>query len=260
MDFDESRLYLPGDDIRSIDWRVTARSGTAHTKVYREERERPVFVVVDFCASMFFGTRVAFKSVIAAQTAATLAWAAAANADRVGAVIFAEDEHHEMRPAAGRRGVLRVLRGLARASVSSGAVAAAAPLAQALLRVRRVARPGSLIFVCSDFYTLDEDAVRHLRRLSQHNEMVACWIFDPLEAQAPPPGRYAVTDGVTRVLVATTGAAARRAFTAGFDGRRQRLQVLAREGGVRLVPIATDANVAECLQRGLSSAGARAGR
>ncbi|MFC1665084.1 DUF58 domain-containing protein, partial [Pseudomonadota bacterium] len=159
MDYDESRIYFPGDDIRTMDWRVTARTGVPHSKLYKEERERPVFMLVDFGASMFFGTQTAFKSVVATQAAAILSWAAIAHGDRVGALIFSDSGHREVKPAGGRRGVLRLLNQLVSASKFT-APSASNPrmLAEALQRTRRVCRPGSLLFILSDFYQLDYDA------------------------------------------------------------------------------------------------------
>ena len=107
INFEEVRRYQPGDEIRHMDWRVTARTGEPHLKLFQEERERPVIFVVDFTASMFFGTRVAFKSVIAARVATLLAWAALARGDRVGSLIFSEHGHQDLRPRGGRSGVLR---------------------------------------------------------------------------------------------------------------------------------------------------------
>ncbi len=258
MDFDESRLYLPGDDIRTIDWRVTARTGVAHTKVYREERERPVFLVVDFSPTMFFGTRVAFKSVVAAEAAAMLAWAAAAGGDRIGALVFGGGAHRELRPAGGRRGVLGVLTVLAgHAAARAPAEAGDRDLAHALLRTRRVARPGSLIFVISDFYALSDDAERHLTRLRLHNDVAACWVFDRLEVQAPPPGRYAVSDGRARAVIETGAGRVRRAYGAPFARRRRRLEAITRDAGVTLVALETGADVGETLRRGLAAQTAR---
>ena len=106
MEFEEVRAYQPGDDIRNMDWRVTARTGRPHTKLFREERERPVLFLVDLGPSMAFGTRVAFKSVVAARAAALLAWAARDNGDRIGGIVFAGKRHRELRPAARERGML----------------------------------------------------------------------------------------------------------------------------------------------------------
>ncbi|MEL0036505.1 MAG: DUF58 domain-containing protein [Gammaproteobacteria bacterium] len=97
MDFDEARLYQPGDDIRNIDWRVTARTGKAHTKLFKEERERPVFILIDQSARLFFGSKVAFKSVIAARASALLVWACVNAGCRIGGVIFDDNNHLEHR-------------------------------------------------------------------------------------------------------------------------------------------------------------------
>src|SRR6056300_461999 len=106
IDFEEVRSYQPGDDIRTIDWRVTARTGSAHTKLFREERERPVLVVVDQRSSMFFGSSHCFKSVLAAQLASLIAWSALDAGDRVGGLVFNGEEHREIRPRRSRKNVL----------------------------------------------------------------------------------------------------------------------------------------------------------
>ena len=103
VDYAESRIYQPGDDIRQMDWRVTARTGKPHTKVFREERNRPVIVWLDLRRPMLFATRGAFKGVRAAEAAALVAWSAVANGDRLGGLVFSETEHHELRPALGSR-------------------------------------------------------------------------------------------------------------------------------------------------------------
>lgn len=118
MEYDESRLYQPGDDVRHLDWRVTARTGKAHTKLFREERERPVFLWVDCRAPMFFATRGRFKSVAAAQIAALLAWSAVHDGDRIGSVLFTEATHREIKPQRGKTGALRLFRELAGAGVA----------------------------------------------------------------------------------------------------------------------------------------------
>ncbi|MDT8321412.1 MAG: DUF58 domain-containing protein [Xanthomonadales bacterium] len=195
VDFVESRNYQPGDDIRNMDWRVTARTGRPHTKVFQEERERPVLVVLDASSSLFFGTRKRLKSVAAGELAAAIAWSAVRRGDRVGGFLFAAGRHRELRPAGGRRGAMRMIQGLAdwlqpeRADDGTRE-----PLSGALERVRHAARPGSLIIVISDFFNLDEDCNRHLSRLRQHNDVIGCQVLDPAEYRLPP-GRYPITDG-----------------------------------------------------------------
>src|SRR5690606_436223 len=112
VDFEEHRAYQPGDDIRTIDWRVTARTGRPFTKVFREERERPVIIGIDQSASMYFGSQVAFKSVVAAEAAAIICWTTVDNGDRVGGVVFNESEQDLIKPRRGKRSALRLLNAL----------------------------------------------------------------------------------------------------------------------------------------------------
>ncbi len=254
MEFAESRIYQPGDDVRSIDWRVTARTGRAHTKLFQEERERPVILLVDLGASMFFGTRTAYKSVLAAETAALIAWAAMHGGDRVGALVAGRSAHLELKPVSGRRGVLRVLRALAALSrpVTEGN-GQQTGLGDSLLRARHVARPGSLLVVISDFYGLDEDAAGHLSRMRQHNDMLACWIHDVLEREPPPPGRYGVSDGWQTATLDTAGRRARARYTASFAAQFERLRATLGRLAIPLLPIATGDDVAEALRRGASA-------
>lgn len=254
MEFAESRVYQPGDDVRSIDWRVTARTGRPHTKLFQEERERPVMLLVDLGASMFFGTRTAYKSVVAVETAALIAWAAMHVGDRVGALVAGRSAHTEIKPASGRRGVLRVLRALA--ALSRMAEEDEAPrigLSESLLRARHVARPGSLLVLISDFYGLDEDAAGHLSRVRQHNDMLACWIHDALEIAPPPPGRYAVSDGWQTATLDTVSHRARARYRRSFLAERERLRATLGRLAIPLLPIATGDDVAETLRRGASA-------
>ncbi len=250
IDYQESRNYQPGDDIRNMDWRVMARTGRPHTKLYQEERERPVIVMVDFSPSMFFATRGAFKSVVAARAAALIGWATIRNGDRIGAFFFGGGRHHEIRPAGGRRGVLRLIRDLA-AWTEPHDRTSADGLGEALRRLRRVARPGSLVFMLSDFYSLDDATDGHLTRLRQHNDLVACQILDPLELAPPPPGRYGVTDGHATRVLDTRSKALRNAYRDYFTAHDHRVRELLRKRAVPLVRLVTRDDVAETLRRGL---------
>jgi len=255
MDYQESRNYQPGDDVRSMDWRVTARSGQAHVKLYQEERERPVVLMIDLGPGMFFATRGAFKSVIAARAAALLGWAAVANGDRVGALLF-NGNHRELRPLGGQRGVLRLIRELV--TVTDPVQGMSAPanenhLNEALLRLRRVARPGSLVFILSDFYAIDEDTQRHLQRLRQHNDVVACQIVDALESEPPPPGRYAITDGMHSGIFDTRTAARRQAYTRYFTGHHRRVRELMQHCVIPLLRLATTDDVEQRMRDALAN-------
>ena len=202
VDFVESRNYLPGDDIRNLDWRVTARTGKPHTKIFQEERERPVLVVLDANPSLFFGTRTRLKSVAAGQMAAAIAWAAVRRGDRIGAFLCAPEGHRELRPAGGRRGALRVIQGLVDWLNPELAHTGFEPLSVSLERVRHAVRPGSLVLIISDFFNLDETCQRHLSRLRQHNDVIGCQVIDPAE-QSLPNGRYPISDGESSAMLDT---------------------------------------------------------
>ena len=254
MDYQESRIYQAGDDIRSMDWRVTARTGKAHTKLYQEERERPVVVCVDLNPGMFFASRGALKSVLAARAASLIGWAAAAHGDRIGALLF-NGEHHELPPRGGKHGVLRLIREL---------VTQSDPLQNlehpphpqglngALARLRRVSRPGSLIFLLSDFYGIDDETGNHLMRLRQHNDVLAIQIVDALELTAPPPARYGVTDGRQVGMLDTRSAAVQHAYNDFFNQHHQALRNLMRSRAIPLLQLPTDAEVADVLRRGFT--------
>jgi len=195
MDFLESRNYQPGDDIRNMDWRVTARTGRPHTKVFQEERERPVLVVLDASPSLYFGTRRVLKSVAAGQIAAAISWSTVRRGDRIGGFFFAPGRHRELRPAGGRRGAMRMIQGLVDwLQPEQVSAEASEPLSSALARVRHTVRPGSLVIIISDFFGLDENCNRHLSRLRQHNDVIGCQVLDAAECQLPA-GHYPITDG-----------------------------------------------------------------
>jgi uncharacterized protein (DUF58 family) len=258
MDYLESRAYQPGDDIRSMDWRVTARSGRAHVKLYQEERERPVVVMLDLGPGMFFATRGAFKSVIAARAAALIGWAAVQNGDRIGALLF-NGGHHELRPLSGQRGVLRLIRQLVSATdpvrgLDASYARNAGHLNDALARLRRVARPGSLVFILSDFYAIDDDTRRHLQRLRQHCDVVACQIVDELETEPLLPGRYAVSDGREHGVLDTRTAARRRACSDYFSSHHHAVTRLMQQCAVSLQRIRTTDDVAQSLRAAMAGA------
>jgi len=242
MDYLESRHYQAGDDIRNMDWRVTARAGRPHVKLYEEERERPVVTLVDLGPSMYFGTRGAFKSVVAARLAALVGWTAIANHDRIGAVLF-NGEHHELQPAGGRRSVLHLIRALAQAGEPASGLARraeAGALSKALARLRRVARPGSLLFLISDFYSADEESGRHLSQLRRHSDIVACQVADPLEVAPPPAGRYGVTDGNRAAVLDTRSQLVRSSYESRLARQRATILGLTAERGIPLVRVSTE--------------------
>ncbi len=203
MEFDEARHYQAGDDIRAIDWRVTARTGKTHTKIYREERERPVFVLCDLSESMQFGTQLLLKSIQAAHLTALISWAAAHRGDKVGALIFGGTRHHECKPMTRSKAVLAICHQLIQ--MQSAALTASSrqqnAFEDACARARRLARPGSLVYIISDFNQLNTAATQHIAQLSRHCEVKALMVTDPLESTLPQTSgqrEVVVTDGTSR--------------------------------------------------------------
>jgi uncharacterized protein (DUF58 family) len=250
MEFDESRLYVPGDDPRNMDWRVTARTGKAHVKRYREERERPVWLLVDLGPTMRFGTRTAFKSVIAARAAALLAWAASEQGDRTGGLIYDETRHFERHPAPRTRGLLPLLNALSQRPLP-GEDGGHAGFTQAAAHLTRLVRPGSLVFLLSDFHNALGHDASWLARLAMHSEVVLVDIVDPIEMVAPPAGWYPVTDGVQRAYFDTTNRTRRDAWRQHFADHSGRLTALARQHRAHLLRLRTDAPVGDALAQGL---------
>ena len=253
MEFDESRPYQPGDDPRSIDWRVTARSTTAYTKLFREERERPVLVVVDLRANMHFATRGCFKSVNASRAAALLAWAAHHRGDRLGGLIFGDTTHRELKPRLGRRAALHFVHELAEHPDWSGpgATGSVEPLSQAMSALRRVTRPGSLVVVVSDFNGFTRAAQSYLSSVARHNEVLAVFMHDPIEKALPPPGRYRIVAPDDELAIDTHSAAARRDYESEFRARSQELEKFCHRYGIHLMPMSTDDDPVSALQTAL---------
>lgn len=200
MAFAEVRLYQPGDDIRSIDWRVTARRQSPHTKLYEEERERPVLLICDLSPSLFFGSQGAYKQVRCAQLAGIIAWLGLWAGDQIGGLVFSGEDITLLRPARRKKNVLQLLDALARFQRDPAAKTAATPVAatgkspldSALREAHRVAHTGSRIFVISDFLALTDDTAGLLGALSRHNSVSALRVVDPLELNLPGSGRFAV--------------------------------------------------------------------
>lgn len=250
IDFAEVRVYQPGDDVRSIDWRVTARTQTPHTKLFQEEKERPVLILVDQAHAMFFGSRIAFKSVLAAEAAALLAWTGLDRGDRVGGIVFSDDDHREVRPRRTKHSVLRLLNeinnfnhALSRETIPSST----GYLSGALRNVRRVAKHGSTIFVISDFTDFDEDAKMHFRHLSRHNDIVGIHVSDLMERELPRPDIYTITNGVNRTRINTANPRYRRQYQAKFNAHLEEVRGEFRKAKSPLLEVLTSEELVETL-------------
>ena len=253
MDFLELRHYQPGDDIRAINWRVTARTGKTHIKLFREERERPVFLLVDYGPQMFFGTQVKFKSVVAAYVAAWLAWTANAYGDRVGGLIFsAAEKHKKLAPASGQRAVSRLLKALVDNQPTQEGYLQKGQFSSALVQLQKMAYPGSLICIISDFQGLDKEGETHIKRLAQHNDVLTVFIYDPLEKALPVlPGDYEMTDGQQTQTFNSTDYQLCQVYQARFERHHTDLETFFKQQAIRWLSLATNDNIVDVLRNNL---------
>lgn len=259
MEFDEARPYQASDDVRSIDWRVTARTATTHTKVFREERERPVLIAVDLRGPMLFGSQ-RLKSMVACDIAALLAWAGAAAGDRVGGLVYSPDKQWDSRSHKSRHGVLSLIQHLGDASASLVAAQGTADhlrLSAIIEECRRVATPGATLAIISDFHDLDDDCEKHLFQLARHCDLTLCQVVDPLEMDLPPPALYAVSDDREKRFIDSRNPKTREHFSNLFRQRQSELSQLGRRLALPVLSFATDRPALPVLHRAFS---ARRGR
>ncbi len=260
IDFEEFRPYQAGDDIRLIDWRVTARTGRPFTKVFREERERPVIIAVDQTHNMYFGSQIAFKSVIAAQAAALFCWLAIDNGDRVGGLVFSDVNSSLVRPKRSRRSALHLLNQVFQYNqklTEIGDPENQEPtdsgfrpgLAHALGQIRRITKPGSTLYVISDFVSLDEKALQYLNQLSRHNNVICCLIYDALEESLPVPGIYSITDGNRKGALNTHNSKARMRYREQFHERIEHLGGELDKLQIQLIKMRTNQLVVEQIRQ-----------
>ena len=243
IDFSEVRAYQPGDDVRTIDWRVTARKNKPHTKVFREERERLTLVVVDQTQSMFFGSQVRLKSVAAAEVAATAAWQALNHNDRVGGIIIGNEQVAIHKPYRNVKAVARLLADLARfnRALAPGTGAADGKcLHDSLAQLRRLAHTNYRIYLISDFEPMGAHWHDTFRALARRNEVIAVRVHDPLERELPPADRYTVTDGLTRWQFDAGNRGLRQHYSDRFDAHEAEFKTICQHSRVRYRPLPTN--------------------
>ena len=231
MEFAESRLYQPGDDVKSIDWRVTARTGQTHTKLFQEERERPIVILTDMRAMMQFGTRNRFKSNLAAELAAMMAWTGHDGGDRVGGLVMTRDGLRDFPAARTRRSVLGLLEALSEETRLERPIGTEATLAHALRRLRHRNRPGTLAFVISDFSDFGDESEKELRHLAVNAHVTNIQVSDPFDAALPPRGGR-LTDGEHALAVSALGGRKLERYAHEFEARKERLETVSRHHGM----------------------------
>jgi uncharacterized protein (DUF58 family) len=243
--FEEVRAYQPGDDIRTIDWNVTARMGHPFIKRFVEERELTVVLAVDCSGSNQFGTRLQQKREVAAELAAVLAFSAISNNDKVGLIAFTDRVERFVPPRKGTRHVLRLIRDVLFYEPKGRRTS----LAGGLDHLNRVQRKRSIVFLFSDF--LDVGYERQLRRTSRRHELIAVRLSDPREEQLPDVGLVVLEDAETgeRLLVDTGSAVVRDSYRGAGERRSEELRKLMRSAGVDLIEVSTDGAHLDALVR-----------
>ncbi|ELT3990060.1 DUF58 domain-containing protein [Pseudomonas aeruginosa] len=251
VDFDQVRIYQPGDDVRTIDWRVTARTREPHTKLFHEERERPVFVLVEQSQRLFFGSGLCFKAVLAARAAAFIGWSALAHNDRIGGLVFSDRDCHEIKPRRSKHSLLQLFNQLLRANRELRETPAERPgelFGLALRRAREVLRPGSLILVLCDERTLNDVAEQQLSLIARHTDLVLLPLSDPLDHALPAAGLLRFREGAADLELDTHADELRQAYRELAEARRARWQRLTQRLGVPLLPLSTQEDLVEQLR------------
>ena len=253
LNFEEVREYREGDDIRNMDWKVTARTGEAHLKVFREERERSVILCVDKGPHMNFGTRKTFKSVQAARAAALLGWAANSLHDRVGGLLFGGDGRDNIyfRPTKDRRALWRLLKAMTTDGMKQDE-STPELLADIMRQAARGIGTGGLVFVIADFNRDHQGLLQGLAQLRQRHAVVLVPVDDPADRDLPDMGdvMFRSPDGEL-LIVNTADDAGRDAYRLAWQQRRNNLVQLANASGCALIPVDTGADVHATLTQGL---------
>jgi uncharacterized protein (DUF58 family) len=238
MDYAESRIYQPGDDVRRLDWRLTARSGELHTKLFQEEREGRLLILLDTHAGMRFGTRTRFKSVQAARAAALAGWYAVRAGERVGALAFG-GSRHLLKPQGGTRGAVALCGALcAWDAETDGAVES---LSEALARAGRL-HGASRVLLVSDGLSCDEAARARLREVARHARVAVLVVADALELAPAPPGRYPFEHDGERREIDLQGTRERAEFQQTLGAGQANLAAMARALGLPWRSIDTTAD------------------
>jgi uncharacterized protein (DUF58 family) len=255
LNFEELRNYLPGDDTRNIDWKVTARTRTPYVRVYTEEKDRTVWLLVDQRVSMFFGSTKRMKSVVAAEVAALSAWRVLSVGDRVGALVFNDSDISVVPPHRSRERVMQILKQVVEKnhalSADPGLRPDAGKLNEALKQVSLLARHDCLVCLITDGDGLNPETRRYITRLAEHNDVLTAFIYDPLEKELPAAGRLRFADGEGQLEADTSRRKLRTAFQNEFERKLELMRSTSRRFSIPLLPLHTSTPVAGQIREAL---------
>lgn len=245
IEMEEIRSYSFGDDVRDIDWRVTARKSSPYTKVYNEEKDREIYVVLDLSPYMAFGTRKELKTVAAAKIAALLAWSSLTNKDRFGCVIFDGKSQYIFKPRNHQGAVVAIFKKIAELSkvVLNVKENDEDGLAKALKLLKKNVKGQAAIFVVSDFSRFGDDVKKSLAALSSNTSVYLINVFDVLEDVAPKAGEYMAEDNGKRVVFDSSSKLFQKEYRHYFAEKRQQVRDFGRRFSCRYMEVRTDTDL-----------------
>lgn len=257
LNFEELRHYRPGDDIRTLDWKVTNRTGKPHVRVYTEERERTILLIVDQRINMFFGSQRAMKSAVAAEVAALAAWRTLAVGDRLGAVVFDDRQLYSLAPRRSREAVMELLGRLTRCNrvLRAGQMSTPEQLNVALNAAARRLSHDALVLYIGDGHGWDDHSTEVLKTLARHNDVIGINIFDPAERDLTPLDDLVVSDGALQIAVRGSEEKLREGFRKGAAAQLRRMRDDLKRHGLPLLEIDTIDDPLDQLLRSLGGGG-----
>jgi len=259
LNFEELRHYQPGDDVRSMDWKVTRRTGKPHIKVYTEERERNVYLAIDQRSTMFFGSTSKMKSVIAAEIAALMAWRVADSGDRVGAVVYGDDSIHVIPAKRGRQHVVNVLVEIVRQNkklkVGAKPNHSSDSFNKMLAKLAQVSGNNALVILIGDGHGWNNKSTDFIKKIRQHNEIIACHVHDPLEQELPEMPQMVVSDGEQQIQFSSHDAVIREKYKTELERQLNTYAETAKKYRIPLLSITTVLPVEQQLRKALGKVG-----
>ncbi len=255
MDFSEMKQYVQGDDTRNMDWKATRRTGKPYIRVYNEERDRNVWLVISQMNSMFFGSKERMKSVSAAHTAALMAFKALETGDRVGAIVYNNDEVKFFKASSSKNSVVQIMTEIERQNQLLEATNdnnRKIKLGQALKTLSALAKHDDLVVFIGDGRAMDEVSAKHITRINAHNDVIAVLVYDPMEEEIVKSSSLFFTDGVDTVDVDSSSRSFREKYKERRDGIKVNFGQLSRKNGLPIISISTEFPVLDQLYEQLS--------
>lgn len=252
MEFEESRCYIPGDDVRSMDWKVTARTGRSHTKLFAEEKENKALVAVDMRRAMFFATEGVFKSVQAAMLASCFSWNALSHKHPVGGIIFTDETILEFKPSSLKKGIFPFLQKIAETSktfLNQDSCKSPLDFEKTVHSLKKMAGAGSLIFLISDFRKMEENTKNALIQISKQSQLFLIFLYDKFECELPKGGSYPLIDGDSEGQFNFSDEKGLKEYQKQFLTRKETVSSLASCKNIHFIECSTKDNCIEVIKR-----------